>query len=63
VKVWKPTLHRFNCLQQWLEKHGDQLVGLQLQDCGGVALTALPCAQLQVLLLQGVALGQAATSE
>jgi len=42
-----------SCLQQWLEQHGDQIQVLQLRDCSGAALTALPCAQLQDLLLHG----------
>jgi len=53
VIIWKPTLQRFNCFQQWLEKHGNQLVVLKLRGCGGAALIALPCAQLQDLVLQG----------
>jgi len=48
-----------SCLQTWLEKHGDQLEVLQLEvlqldvldKCPCPALTALPCPQLQHLLL------------
>jgi len=40
-----------SCLQCWLEKHGHQLKVLQLHQCRGAALTALPCPQLQDLLL------------
>jgi len=41
-----------SCLQRWLEKHGNQLQVLQLRECGrAAALTALPCPQLQNLLL------------
>jgi len=39
-------------LQHWLEKHGNRVEVLQLQECDGAALAALPCsAQLQDLLL------------
>jgi len=53
IKVWQPTVQTFNCLQQWLQNHGHHLVVLQLHECGGLALTALPCAQLQDLMLHG----------
>jgi len=41
-----------SCLQRWLEQHGKHLDVLQLHDCDA-ALTALPCPQLQNLLLKG----------
>jgi len=40
-------------LQQWMQQHGSQLTTLQLHNCRRAALTALPCAQLQDLLLHG----------
>jgi len=40
-------------LQRWMEKHGQQLEVLQLHACDGASLTALPCPQLQDLLLHG----------
>jgi len=51
--IRRPSLQTFNCLPKWLQNHGHQLLVLQLHDCGGAALIALPCAQLQDLLLQG----------
>jgi len=42
-----------SCLQRWLEKHGDRIKVLQLHQCLDTALTALPCPQLQDLLLWG----------
>jgi len=42
-----------SCLQCWIEKHGHQLMVLQLHQCRDAALTALPCPQLQDLLLWG----------
>jgi len=53
IRVLQPSLQTFNCVQQWLEKHGQHLVILHLYGCGGAALTALPCAQLQDLVLDG----------
>jgi len=53
VKILLPSLQTSKCLQQWVEKHGDQIKSLQLHSYGGAALTALPCAQLQDLLLHG----------
>jgi len=49
----KPTVQKLIYLQQWLEKHGNQIKVLRLDDCSGAALTALPCAQLQDLVLIG----------
>jgi len=47
-------VHDLSCLQRWLEQHGDQLEVLQLHDCpDSTVLTALPCPQLQDLLLRG----------
>jgi len=40
-----------SCLQCWLDKHGSHMDALQLHKCHGAALTALPCPQLQDLLL------------
>jgi len=42
-----------SCLQAWLEKHGGQVEVLQLHKCRGT-LIALPCPQLQDLLLHGL---------
>jgi len=42
----------FTGLKEWLAKHGGKIQVLQLHECYG-ALTALPCAQLQNLLLCG----------
>jgi len=53
VTVWQPSVQKFSCFQQWMEKHGDQLEVLLLHGCSGVALTAMPFAQLQRLLLYG----------
>jgi len=56
VMIAQPTAQTVKCLQQWLLKHGDQLVGFKLGTYSGAALrglTALPCAQLQGLVLQG----------
>jgi len=45
----------YSCFQRWLEKHGDQVEVLQLHECRRHAvLTALPCPQLQDLLLKGI---------
>jgi len=51
VNLWQPSLQTFNCLKSWLQKHGHQLQVLQLYGCSRVALTSLPCAQLQNLVL------------
>jgi len=42
-----------SCLQRWLEKHGGQVEVLQLHDCNGATLNALPCPELQDLVLHG----------
>jgi len=55
--ILKERVFDFSCLQRWLEKHGNQLKVLQLHQCRGItfirgtALAALPCEQLQDLLL------------
>jgi len=51
--ILKHRVQDLTCLQHWLEKHGKQLEVLQLHECYPVALSALPCAQLQDLLLHG----------
>jgi len=51
--VLRRTVQDLSCLQCWLEKHGGQVEVLQLHACDGAVLTALPCPQLQVLLLRG----------
>lgn len=40
-------------LQQWLKKYGNQLEALELDGCDKAGLTALPCAELNKLLLHG----------
>jgi len=47
-----------SCLQTWLENHGGQVEVLQLHECRGdpAVLTALPCPQLQDLLLGDIRL-------
>jgi len=40
-----------SCLQRWLEKHGKHVKVFQLHQCDRATLTALPCPQLQDLLL------------
>jgi len=39
-------------LQRWLQKHAHNIEVLQLHQCSGTVLTALPCPKLQHLLLQ-----------
>jgi len=52
--VLRHTMFKLNSLQCWMEKHGGQIEVLQLHNChGAAALTALPCVQLQDLLLTG----------
>jgi len=53
--ILEHRLRDFACLQRWIQKHGSQLEVLQLHDCDGAALSALPCAKLQDLLLHGTA--------
>jgi len=50
--ILRHRVQDLSSLQRWLEKHGDQVLVLQLHDFDA-ALTALPCAQLQDLLLRG----------
>jgi len=52
--ILKRGPQHISCMQQWLGKHGIYVKVLQLHECNGAALTALPCAHLQDLLLQGV---------
>jgi len=50
--ILRDRIQDLSCLQRWLEKHGDQVEVLQLPQCDHSAqLTALPCPQLQELLL------------
>jgi len=51
--ILRHRVQDLSCLQAWLEEHGSQIEVLQLHECGGAALTALPCPQLRDLLLQG----------
>jgi len=55
--VIKSRVQDLSCLQLWMEKHGHNLVFLQLHECDKATLTALPCPQLQNLLLHGTPLG------
>jgi len=50
--VLRHRVEDLSCLQAWLKMHGSQMEVLQLHECDGAALTALPCPQLQDLLLQ-----------
>lgn len=54
VHTYDSGWEQVSCLQTWLEKHGNQMEVLQLHRCDGAALTALPCQQLQELLLTGL---------
>jgi len=52
--ILRDRVQDLSCLQRWLEKYGHQLAALQLHVYPGSAvLTALPCPQLQDLLLSG----------
>jgi len=52
--ILRDRIQDLSCLQRWLESHGDQVEVLQLHNCRDPAkLTALPCQQLQDLLLSG----------
>jgi len=51
--ILRHTVQDLGCLQRWLEKFGSHLKVLQLHTCCRAALTALPCPQLQDLLLFG----------
>jgi len=52
--ILRDRIQGLSCLQTWLEKHGGQVEVLQLHECPyPAALTALPCPQLQDLLLVG----------
>jgi len=44
--VLSHSMEDLSCLQRWLEKHGKQLGVLQLHECDGALLNALPCPQL-----------------
>jgi len=53
--IARHEMQDLSCLQTWLKVHGDHLEVLQLHGCRGPAvLTALPCPQLQDLLLSGI---------
>jgi len=49
--ILEHRIQNLSGLQHWLEQHGRRLEVLQLHECDGAALTALPCPQLQDLLL------------
>jgi len=50
--ILRQRVQDFSCWQRWLDNHGDQLEILQLHECPDAAvLAALPCPQLQDLLL------------
>jgi len=52
--ILRDRIQDLSCLQRWLQKYGGQVEVLQLHDCHDPAvLTALPCPQLQDLLLRG----------
>jgi len=52
--ILRDRIQDLSYLQRWLEKHGDQVEVLQLHNCRfRDVLTALPCPQLQDLLLRG----------
>jgi len=52
--ILRHEVQDLSCLQRWLAKDGAQVEVLQLHACRGAAvLTALPCPQLQDLLLGG----------
>jgi len=51
--ILEHAVQDLSCLQGWLVKHGNQLEVLELHKCSGAVLTALPCPQLQGLLLSG----------
>jgi len=52
--ILRDRIQDLSCLQRWLEKHGGQVEVLQLYwCCDSAVLTALPCPQLQDLLLWG----------
>jgi len=50
--ILRDRIQDLSCFQTWLEKHGDHVQSLQLHECRGEPiLTALPCPQLQELVL------------
>jgi len=50
--ILRHRIQDLTCLQRWMEKHGGQVEVLQLHKClDSAVLTALPCPQLQDLLL------------
>jgi len=51
--IIRHRLQDLSSLQCWLKEHGSHLEVLQLHDCDGATLTALPCPQLRDLLLHG----------
>jgi len=52
--ILKHRMQDVSGLQTWLEKHGNQVTVLQLHECDGAVMSALPCcAKLQDLLLHG----------
>jgi len=51
--ILRDRMQDLSCLQRWLEKHGGQVEVFQLHQRRDAALTALPCPQLQDLLLRG----------
>jgi len=52
--ILKHDVLDLSCLQRWLQNHGNQTKVLQLHACvDSPVLTALPCPQLQELLLRG----------
>jgi len=52
--ILRDEVQDLSCLQRWLQKHGGQVAILQLHECRHTdVLTALPCPQLQDLLLRG----------
>jgi len=51
--ILRDSMQDISCLQGWIKKHGNHLEVLQLHECDCAAMTALPCPQLQDLLLTG----------
>jgi len=49
--ILRDRVEDLSCLQSWLEKHGDQVEVLQLHECDGASLNALPCPELPDLVL------------
>jgi len=53
IIILRGEVQDLSCFEAWLEKHGSHLEVLQLHECDREALAALPCSQLQDLLMHG----------